>query len=213
VASLPRIVIVRLVNSSRKSRELRRGERCIDSDGIAGQHCDVPDQLTARRLESERVLLEPLRPEHAEELAPVLDDVALHRFIGGAPLDAAELRVRSTRQALGISPDGRERWLNWVVRERAAGAAVGTMQATITPAEQVGELAWVIGRAHQGHGYAKESAALVASWLRARGVLHLRAHVHPEHRASAAVARAIGLSPTEVVQEGEVRWESTRHEP
>jgi hypothetical protein len=32
------------------------------------------------------------------------------------------------------------------------------------------------------------------------------AHVHPDHRASQGVARAAGLRPTDVVQDGEVRW-------
>lgn len=153
-------------------------------------------------------MLEPLSAEHADELAPVLNDVALHRFIGGAPADASELRERFARQARGVSPDGQERWLNWVIRERAAAAALGTMQATVTSADQVAELAWVIGTAYQGRGYAKESAALVASWLRTQGVRTLRAHIHPEHDASAAVARSIGLLPTGTFKDGEVRWES-----
>jgi len=180
---------------------------------MSGQHCHVAQQLSARELESERLLLEPLRADHADELAPVLGDVALHRFIGGTPPGAAELRERFARQARGHSPDGRERWLNWVVRDRATGLAVGTVQATVVTAAQLGELAWVIGSAHQGRGYAKESAALVTSWLRGQGVLDLRAHIHPEHVASAAVARAIGLHPTAVMKDGETRWESALQEP
>ena len=34
------------------------------------------------------------------------------------------------------------------------------------------------------------------------------AHVHPEHLASMAVARNVGLQPTPVLESGEVRWES-----
>jgi RimJ/RimL family protein N-acetyltransferase len=33
------------------------------------------------------------------------------------------------------------------------------------------------------------------------------AHVHPDHRASAAVAAAAGLTPTGTFHDGEVRWE------
>ena len=32
------------------------------------------------------------------------------------------------------------------------------------------------------------------------------AHIHPEHRASQRVARAVGLVPTTQVVDGEVRW-------
>jgi hypothetical protein len=48
-----------------------------------------------------RVDLVPLRVEHAAEMAGVLSDPALHTFIGGAPLSAAELRERYTRLVAG----------------------------------------------------------------------------------------------------------------
>lgn len=167
--------------------------------------------LTARRLESTRLVLEPLRPEHADELAPVLDDVSLHRFIGGEPAGVEELRARFARQSLGHSPDGRECWCNWVVREGSTGRAVGTVQATIRGLAPgpVAELAWVIGVAHQGQGFAKEAVTLMSAWLRERGVVGLRANIHPDHDASMAVARAAGLVPTDAVVDGEVRWEAS----
>lgn len=172
---------------------------------------EFADRLRACWLESERLALEPLRPEHADELAPVLDDVALHRFIGGRPDSVQELRARFERQTSGHSPDGRERWLNWTVRVRPTGHAVGTMQATVssTDRQAVAELAWVIGISHQGQGFAKEAAALTASWLRTRGISRLRAHIHPGHDASMAVARAVGLRPTDAMKDDEVRWESS----
>jgi RimJ/RimL family protein N-acetyltransferase len=168
------------------------------------------ESLTAVRLESERLVLEPLRPEHADELAPVLDDRSLHRFIGGEPLGVEDLRARFERQAGGRSPDGRDWWLNWVVRERSACRPVGTVQATVrgTDPERVAELAWVIAAADQGRGFAKEAVAMIAGWLGGRGVSRLRAHIHPEHDASMAVARSVGLAPTDVVENGEIRWES-----
>ncbi|HEX6920146.1 MAG TPA: GNAT family N-acetyltransferase, partial [Actinomycetes bacterium] len=36
-------------------------------------------------LGTRRLTLEPLRVEHADELAPVLDDRGLHTYTGGAP--------------------------------------------------------------------------------------------------------------------------------
>jgi RimJ/RimL family protein N-acetyltransferase len=163
--------------------------------------------LSAVRLESERLVLEPLRPEHADELAPVLDDVTLHRFIGGEPLGLEALRARFERQVRGRSPDGRDLWLNWVVRERATGRPVGTVQATVSGSEteRIAELAWVIAGADQGRGFAKEAVAAMAVWLGERGVGRLRAHIHPDHRASMAVARSVGLAPTDVVVDGEAR--------
>jgi RimJ/RimL family protein N-acetyltransferase len=179
--------------------------------------------LSAGRLESPRLVLEPLAPEHADELAPVLDDVALHRFTGGEPVGLQELQARFERQAGGRSPDGRDCWLNWVTRERATGRPVGTVQATVRGAESgsgsasgsesvcepVAELAWVVGSADQGRGFAKEAVTAMSGWLGERGVSRLRANIHPEHEASMAVARSVGLAPTDVIVDGEVRWESS----
>jgi RimJ/RimL family protein N-acetyltransferase len=169
------------------------------------------ESLTAVRLESERLVLEPLRPRHADELAPVLDDHSLHRFIGGEPLGLEDLRARFEDQARGRSPDGRDWWLNWVVRERSTCRPVGTVQATVSRSEpeRVAELAWVIASADQGRGFAKEAVAIIAGWLGGCGVSRLRAHIHPEHEASMAVARSVGLAPADVVVDGEVRWESS----
>jgi RimJ/RimL family protein N-acetyltransferase len=166
--------------------------------------------MTGGRLESERLVLEPLQPEHADELSPVLNDFALHEFTGGKPASADELRVRFERQAVGHSPDGREGWLNWTVRMRPTGQAVGTLQATLTARESqaVAVLAWVIGVSYQRQGFATEAAALVVSWLRSCGVSRMWAHIHPGHHGSERVAYAIGLRATDVVEDGEVRWES-----
>lgn len=165
--------------------------------------------MTASWFESERMVLEPQRPAHAAELAAVLDDVALHRFIGGRPLNADELRARIERQAVGHSPDGQERWMNWTVRTRTTGRPIGAMQTTVRDeaGETVAELAWVIGVTHQGQGFAKEAAALVVSWLRGQGITCLCAHIDPSHDASMAVAHSVGLLPTDVMKDGEVRWE------
>ena len=68
------------------------------------------------------------------------------------------------------------------------------------------EIGWVVGRAWQGQGYAKEAVAALAGWLRARGVTTIQAHIHPDHEASAAVARHAGLLPAGQFQDGEQLW-------
>lgn len=163
----------------------------------------------APKLASSRLCLEPLRVEDAEEMGPLLDDPALHRFIGGEPASLDELRDLYRRQVVGRSPDGWERWLNWIVRRQSDGQALGTMQATVTVKDGrlVAEVAWVIARAQQGSGYATEAAAAMVAWLRSESAVMIIAHVHPDHRASAAVATAVGLSPTAIVEDGEIRWE------
>jgi RimJ/RimL family protein N-acetyltransferase len=157
-----------------------------------------------------RAALEPLRAEFATELAPVLADPLLHTFIGGHPLTKDELRALYQRQIGGRNADGSQRWLNWLVRDVRAGAAVGTVQATVSmePDGLTAEVAWVIGTRYQGQGYATEAAQLLTDWLRDQNVDVVIAHIHPEHHSSMAVARAIGLTPTDVAVDGETRWQS-----
>ena len=155
---------------------------------------------------TERLGLEPLTVAHATELAPLLDDPRLHEFTGGAPVSAAALADRYRRLEKRSSPGGDQGWGNWVMRVRATGRAVGTVQATL-PADGPAEVAWVVAREAQGHGYAKEAARSLVALLQADGWAVV-AHIHPGHLASQGVARAAGLSPTGEVHDGEVRWVS-----
>ncbi|CAM5459626.1 GNAT family N-acetyltransferase [Streptomyces atroolivaceus] len=146
----------------------------------------------------------PLDATYAQEMAGVLSDPALHTWTGGAPEDAGTLRARYERQAAG-SPDPAELWWNWVLRVRADGCLAGYVQATVRGARA--EVAWVVGTRWQGRGYAKEGAAGLVRHLLDRGsVRTVVAHIHPDHAASAAVATAAGLLPTDGREDGEVRW-------
>jgi RimJ/RimL family protein N-acetyltransferase len=154
------------------------------------------------------VTLEPLRIEHATEMAGVLASAELYRFTGGRPPTVAELRERYARLVGGRSPDGRAVWRNWVVRRRADGVAVGWIQATVTGAggQRTAELAWTIAPDEQRRGYARQAASAAIAELRSKGVGRFVAHVDPGHAASMAVARALGMTPTERIDAGEVLW-------
>ena len=157
-----------------------------------------------------RLRLEPLSVEHAREAFPVFDDVRLHVWTGGSPCSLEQLEARYRRQSAGQSPDGTRGWLNWMLRRVSDGRLVGTVQATLNrpaaPGRLEAELAWVVGFDHQGNGYGREGALAMARWLRAHGVDGLAAHIHPGHRASIGIARALGLIATDTVVDGEVRW-------
>ncbi|GAA2939631.1 GNAT family N-acetyltransferase [Kitasatospora cinereorecta] len=146
----------------------------------------------------------PLDTAYADEMATVLADPSLHAYTGGAPEDADTLRARYARRSAG-SPDPAERWWNWVLRVRADGRLAGYVQATVRGSRA--EVAWVVGAGRQGRGYAKEAATgLVRHLLDGGAVRTVIAHIHPEHGASAAVAAAAGLLPTDEWEDGEVRW-------
>jgi uncharacterized protein (DUF1684 family)/RimJ/RimL family protein N-acetyltransferase len=146
--------------------------------------------------------LVPLSVDHAPAMVAVLADPSIYEFTGGTPPTLEELTARYARQAAGHSPDGSERWLNWVVL--LDSDPVGYVQATVSG--DSAEIAWVVSPAAQGRGVATAAARAMVDELTASGIRRLVAHVHPDHAASARVAERLGLRRTDVVEDGEVRW-------
>ena len=83
-----------------------------------------------RKLTATTLTLEPQLPAHAEAMFAVLSDLANYRFGSTPPVSMDGLRHRFERLASGRSPDGREHWLNWVIR-LPDGPLAGYVQATI----------------------------------------------------------------------------------
>ena len=146
----------------------------------------------------------PLSVDDAAVMAVVLADPSLYCYTGGAPPSEAELTQRYSSMLRGTSPDGREEWINLLVT--LDGQPIGYVQATVADGGEVAEIAWVIGRQWQGRGYAKQAVGLLVADVRGRGVCRVIAHIHPDHRASQRVAEAAGLSATDDLIDGEVRW-------
>jgi RimJ/RimL family protein N-acetyltransferase len=165
--------------------------------------------IAAQPVPARRLTLVPLAGEHADEMAVVLADPELYAFTGGSPPTRQELRARYERWIAG-SPDPAVSWCNWVIQLRSPRRLAGTVQATISTAgDPVAEVAWVVGKPWQGQGIATEAARALIAWLRQQSVKTVIAHIHPDHHASAAVAAAVGLTPTGQLQDGEVRWRLT----
>jgi RimJ/RimL family protein N-acetyltransferase len=158
-------------------------------------------------LETPRLVMTPLAPADAAEMAVVLGDPALHEFTGGSPEGEDALRDRYRRWAKGSGKAG-QAWLNWCVRLRDGGQAAGYLQATVTtgPVGQSAEVAWVIGTPWQRRGYAAEAADVLIRWLTAAGVTSVRACICQGHRASERVAQRAGLELTAEVSDGERVW-------
>jgi RimJ/RimL family protein N-acetyltransferase len=158
---------------------------------------------------TDRLRVEPLTSDHTAELLPMFSEPKLYEFIGGWPLSQPELTERFARWVAGLSPDGTERWCNWVLRDREAGAVVGMVQATMPVDGQAAgpaHVAWMVRLSAQGRGYATEAATSLVDRLLGDGWAVVAA-IHPDHAASQRVARHAGLRPTELIVDGEVRWE------
>jgi RimJ/RimL family protein N-acetyltransferase len=156
---------------------------------------------------TERLLLQPLHAEDADDMVDVLGDERLHEFIGGRPANLDELRDRYRRLAAG-SPHDDQEWLNWIARRRSDDRPVGTLQATCSHrwGAWSAQVAWVIGVDFQRQGFASEAAGALVRWLQDRGAAYVEAHIHPHHRASALVATRAGLRLTAEEVDGEQVW-------
>jgi len=192
--------------TGRKRATMPQRRPALDDASI---RCVLPD-LPAddeMRCVTERLELIALTTDDAIDLFPVLDDPALGRWTGEAPpTDAGALRTIYEMWASRRSPDGSELWLNWVVRHRDDGRAVGHLQVTVGEAHTA--IAWVIGTPFQRRGFATEAARALIAWLRTDlGASSITASIHPGNAASQAVALRIGLHPTDRLDDGEVVWE------
>lgn len=151
-----------------------------------------------------RVRLDPLRVADANEMVGVLADADLYAVIGGGPPTLEDLTEQYRLQVVGRSADGRQEWLNWVVR--VDGIAVGYVQATIHDGSRA-VVAWVIGRPWQGNGYATDAGRAMLELLAARGVGRVEAYIEPGHTPSERVAERIGFTPTgQLDSDGEQLW-------
>jgi len=75
------------------------------------------------------------------------------------------------------------------------------------PGRDPAEVAWVVARAAQGRGYAKEVASSLTDLLSESG-WPVTAYIHPRHLASQHVARAAAMEPTDATASSAV---SARH--
>ena len=158
-------------------------------------------------LQSPRLNLIPMVQDDGPELFALLKEPALHEFsTDPPPVSSGEVQERIRRWETRRSPTGDDLWLNWTLRLKPRGIAVGYIQATLY--EDAAELAWVVGTSYQNQRYATEAAQCVATWILGYfTVARLQASIPVGHIASQRVAAHLGLQPSgELTHEGEELW-------
>ena len=83
-----------------------------------------------RELATPLCVLEPQVASHAEKIFHVLSDPAMYEFENAPPESEVWLHERFRKLEARQSPDGSQRWLNWVVRLHD-GQLAGYVQATV----------------------------------------------------------------------------------
>jgi len=97
-----------------------------------------------------RCTLEPQVEAHATAMFVVLSDPAIYEFENEPPPSLEWLQARFRKLESRQSPDGRQRWLNWVLR-LPAGDLAGYVQATVLESG-IAYVAYELGSAHWRQG-------------------------------------------------------------
>ena len=145
-----------------------------------------------RTLVTPRLVLEPQTAAHADEMYAVLCDPAIYQYENAPPASPGWLRDRYAKLESRRSGDGREQWLNWVLR--ADGAAIGYVQATVHG--EVAGIAYEMGSAHWGRGLAQEAVrAMLAELAAHSGVRRFTAVAKRANARSLALLARLGFAP------------------
>jgi len=147
-----------------------------------------------RILQTTALTLEPQAARHADEMFSVLGDPAIYEFENQPPASLEALRRRYAALESRCSPDGREQWLNWVVR-LPAGEAIGYVQATVYP-DRRAAIAYEVGSAWWGRGLARRAVeAMLAELVAAHGARRLTAVLKQRNLRSLHLLQRLGFEP------------------
>ncbi len=146
-----------------------------------------------RLVQTSRLTLEPQTAAHAEAMFVVLSDPAIYEYENVPPSSLEWLRTRYSKLETRCSPDGREQWLNWVIR-LPSGQLIGFVQATVH-AEGHAAIAYELGSAHWGRGLATDAVQGMISELAAHySVSRLSAVLKRENLRSRRLLERLGFS-------------------
>lgn len=145
-------------------------------------------------IEANGLRLERLAVAHADEMFAPLSAAAMYDYMPGEPPASLEaLRKRYEMLATGHSPDGRDQWLNWIVRLES-GQCAGFVQATIYP-RRTGDFAYVLAPEFWGRGIAFEACRAALSYIqRELRVSALFATVDPANLRSIRLLLRLGFT-------------------
>jgi [ribosomal protein S5]-alanine N-acetyltransferase len=152
----------------------------------------TPDVETT--LETERLILEPLRVAHAAEMFTLLQDARIFTFIPhDSPRHIGEVEARLARLETRRSPDGGEQWLNWIVRTKSDRACVGRVEATLRRSGAA-HIAYEIAPDRWGLGYGTEACArMIRALFDDFGVSIIKAEIDTRNAASIRLVERLGF--------------------
>jgi [ribosomal protein S5]-alanine N-acetyltransferase len=146
-----------------------------------------------RVIETSGLTLEPQLAAHAEEMFAVLSDPAIYEYENEPPPSVEWLRARFARLESRQSADGREQWLNWVIR-LPTSELIGYVQATVH-ANGRAAIAYELSSAWWGRGLASAAVrAVIAELVQQHRVRSLGAVLKRDNQRSLRLLQRLGFS-------------------
>ncbi|MGZ8311320.1 MAG: GNAT family N-acetyltransferase [Allosphingosinicella sp.] len=177
----------------------REGPNLFAADGASQTEADAPLRHNGARIETERLILRPLRLEDFEDYGAMMADPDKFRYSERGPMTSDESWTRLLRNAGHWALMGHGLF---AVEEKQSGRFVGEVglgdyrRGLGTAFDGVPEASWSIVTWAQGRGYATEAAAAAHDWTGTR--VHggrTVCIIHARNHASARVAQKLGYLP------------------
>jgi RimJ/RimL family protein N-acetyltransferase len=146
-----------------------------------------------RTLQTGPLTLEPQTAAHAAEMFDVLSDPAIYEYENEPPGSIEALRTRYAKLESRRSADGRQQWLNWVIRMDGVGL-IGYVQATVYP-DGSASIAYEMASAHWGRGLGRRATeAMLRELVDHYGVKRLFAVAKERNFRSLRLLSRLGFS-------------------
>lgn len=140
-----------------------------------------------------RLTLEPQVAAHAEEMFAILTDPAIYEYENEPPPSLEWLRARFAKLESRQSPDGQEKWLNWVIR-LPSSELIGYVQATVHPDGRA-SIAYELSSVYWGRGLARQAVqAMISELAEHYEIRSLSATLKRENHRSMRLLERLGFS-------------------
>lgn len=149
-------------------------------------------------LQTQRLLLKPLKQSHATLLYPILQNPQIYCYIPQDPPVSLEmLEQHYHKLERRLSPTDEEAWLNWAVGLKSSEQFIGRVEASVS-SNRIANFAYVFGSQFWNNGYATEACQKVLQLLfDDYEVIEIKAQVDTRNQASIRLLERLGFEQVE----------------
>lgn len=145
--------------------------------------------MTVPVMETERLVLRPLRIGDADALHPMFSDADANTY--GSHPSTTTFEESRTRLEKAVADTA---WRAWAVTLKGDDTAIGTVASYEKRQGKVTEIGYVLKRAYWGRGLVTEAVAALIDLLFSEGQRRVFADTDPDNAASIAVLRRLGFT-------------------